>query len=134
MPKNELHVAMLEDDSDDHYLTEEVLNGLPYNVKIKFYTRSHDLFSALQTTKPNLILVDFDSAPENGIQVLQRLKTSGEWRHIPVAILSDSELPKYRNECYAAGAASYATKPKSLEETRHKITTFFSYWMEVAEC
>ncbi|HYO22946.1 MAG TPA: response regulator [Flavisolibacter sp.] len=134
MLQKELRVAMLEDDSDDRYLTEEVLNESGFDIKIEFYSRSHDLFAALATRKPNLILIDFNSAPENGVQVLQRLKESTELRHLPVIILSDSNVPKYREQCYAAGAATYAIKPKSLVETRQKISAFFSYWIEVAEC
>lgn len=124
---------MLEDDSDDRYLTTEVLADLPFDLQIHFFSNSHDLLKAITQEKPDLILVDFNSTPENGIQVLKRLKSNAAFRPIPVVILSDSNLPKYRDEAYAEGACTFATKPSSLEETKKKINTFFSYWTGVAE-
>lgn len=124
---------MLEDDSDDRYLTQDVLGNLAMDVEIDFYSNSHDVFSSLQKTKPNLILVDYNSTPENGIQVLKELKANDAYRSIPVIILTDSDHPKYCKECYAEGASSVVIKPRSLQETTAKIKTFFTYWADVAE-
>ena len=124
---------MLEDDSDDRLLTNEVLASLKVHLQIDFFSDSESLFHSLSRKRPNLILVDFNSAPENGLQVLKRLKSNKSLQNIPVSILSDSNLSKYREECYSEGASSFITKPTSLNETRKKITAFFTYWMEVAE-
>ena len=125
---------MLEDDSDDRLITNEVLSYLDINLQIDFFITSDSLFQSLLNKRPNLVLVDFNSTPENGLQVLRRIKSQMGLQGIPVVILSDSDLPKYREECYTEGASSFITKPRSVEETRKKITTFFTYWMDVAEC
>ena len=129
----DLQVAMLEDDSDDRYLTEETLGSLGFKFQIRFYTRSDELFASLQQTKPNLLLVDYNSTPENAVGVLRRLKLNEAYRSIPVVVLCDSHHPKYHAECYAEGASSVVIKPRTLEETKKKIKSFFTYWMEVAE-
>jgi hypothetical protein len=41
-------IYMLEDDSDDRYLTEETLSDLHITVPVKFFSNSNDLFSALE--------------------------------------------------------------------------------------
>jgi len=129
----DLQVAMLEDDSDDRYLTQETLNSLGLKIQIKFYTRSDELFVALPQTKPSLLLVDYNSTPENAVGVLRHLKSNEAYRSIPVVVLCDSHHPKYHAECYAEGASSVVVKPQTLEETKNKIKSFFTYWMEVAE-
>jgi CheY-like chemotaxis protein len=127
-------VYMLEDDSDDRYLTEEILREAGVDIPIRFFNNSDALFEALQTgNKPSLLLVDYNIAPENGIAVLKKLKSQQHLTTFPVVVLSDNDLPHYKNECYAHGASSFIKKPSSLETSRQKITSFFNYWFEVAE-
>jgi CheY-like chemotaxis protein len=125
-------IYMLEDDSDDRYLTEETLSDLHITVPVKFFSNRNDLISALSDTeKPSVILVDYNTTPDNGVEVLRRIKKTNQ--NIPVVILSDSDLPQYRNECYANGANTFIKKPGTLAETKDKIGAFFKYWLDVAE-
>ncbi len=127
-------IWIVEDDSDDRYLTEETLSELGITIPVRFLWGSEELFQALSGPEmPSLILVDFNLSPANGPEVLQQLKTKEHLRKIPVVILSDSNLPEYREACYRHGAASFIKKPDTLEGTYQKIGTFFKYWLEVAE-
>jgi DNA-binding NarL/FixJ family response regulator len=78
-------------------------------------------------------LIDYNIAPENGVDVLRKLKRDGRFNSIPVVILSDNNLDKYSKAAYAAGASSFIKKPADMGGTRHKIETFFKYWFEVVE-
>lgn len=127
-------ILMLEEDSDDRYITQETLSGLNINIPIKFFSDSADFFRFLFTSeKPVLILVDYNSNPDNGIEVLKKLKSSPNFNDIPVVILSDSHLPRYKNECYKQGASSFIKKPDTAEATKKKIASFFNYWFDVVE-
>ena len=127
-------VVMLEDDSDDRYLTSETLAELNIDVPVKFFSSSNELLEFLKNnTKPSLILLDYNSTPENAKQVLQRIKSDNNLKEIPVVVLSDNDLPAYKKECYALGASSFIKKPDNVKETQEKIATFFKYWFEVAE-
>ena len=131
MPKM---VYMLEDDIDDRYLTEEILKESGVKIPIRHFQNSNALFAALDEGElPSLILVDYNIAPENGLTVVKKLKSHPPFSGVPVVILSDNDLPHYKNECYALGASSFIKKPSTLEGTRRKITSFFTYWLEVAE-
>ena len=127
-------VFMLEDDSDDRFFTSETLEEIGVTVPVHFFTGSNDLFAALSAGhKPSLILVDYNATPEDGLQVLKKLKGHDLYKDVPVVILSDNDLSFYRSECYANGASSFVKKPTSLEGTKQKIGAFFKYWLEVAE-
>jgi CheY-like chemotaxis protein len=127
-------VIMLEEDSDDRYLTQEVLSDLNIDIPVKFFSNSIDFFSFLSVSdKPALILVDYNSNPDNGIEVLKKIKTAATYNDIPVVILSDSDHPRYRNECYRHGASSFIKKPDTVEATNKKIASFFNYWFDVVE-
>jgi CheY-like chemotaxis protein len=128
------YVLMLEDDTDDRYITSETLSELGIDIDIKFFSNSNEVFKFLSTSeKPVLMLIDFNATPENGIEVLKKLKISEQYKEIPVVILSDNNIPQYRTKAYANGAASFIKKPDTHQQTREKIETFFRYWFEVAE-
>ena len=127
-------ILMLEDDSDDRYITESAITDLGLDVEIKFFSNSNQFLNSLSTEdKPSLLLIDYNSVPENGLEVLKKIKSSQPINTIPIVILSDSISEKYRNECYAYGASSFIRKPQTVEDTAKKIETFFKYWLNVAE-
>ena len=125
---------MLEDDSDDRYITGSAISDLELDVEVKFFSDSNQFLNFLSiTNKPSLLLVDYNSVPENGLEVLKKIKSLQTMNSVPVVILSDSNAEKYRNECYAYGASSFIKKPQTVEGTANKIEIFFKYWLGVAE-
>ena len=127
-------VLMLEEDADDRYITQEILSSLEIDIQIKFLSNSNEFFSFLSNSeKPALILVDYNSNPDNGLQVLKKLKSNSFSADTPIVILSDSDDPRYKNECYKYGACSFIKKPDSVEGTNKKIAAFFNYWFNVVE-
>ena len=124
---------MLEDDSDDRYLTREIVDQLNLDLDISFFSGSSQLYNALHKEMPALILVDYNSSPEDGLQVLEKLKTDSSTKELPVIILTENNYPSLKANCYRAGASTVISKPKDMEGTREKIQGFFRYWLEVAE-
>jgi CheY-like chemotaxis protein len=127
-------VLMLDGDSDDRYITSETLLQLGLDIDIRFFSGSREFFNYLSTSgRPALILIDYNSEPENGIEVLKKLKEHVGFSEIPVVILSDSDHPRYKDECYRCGASSFIKKPDTVEATNKKIAAFFRYWLDVVE-
>ena len=127
-------VLMLESDSDDRYLMNQTLSELGLDVPVKFFTDSRAFFDFLsRSDRPSLILIDYNSVPDNGLKVLKQLKCDPAFNDIPVVILSDSDDPRYKDECYEYGASSFIKKPDKMEATREKIASFFNYWFKVVE-
>src|SRR5215211_2538646 len=120
------YVLMLEDDTDDRYLTKEILSELEIDIPVKFFSNSNEVFDFLSVSeKPSLVLVDYNSVPDNGIEVLKKLKSDDLFKEIPVVVLSDNDHPRYKKECYTHGASSFIKKPDTLEATKQKIGSFF---------
>ena len=128
------YVLMLEEDSDDRYITSETLAALGLNVPVRYVAHSNELFSELQSdTKPMLVITDANSKPDDGLTVLKRLKQNTDTAAIPVVILTEHRNDAFANACYAAGASTVITKPLRDDHTTQKIETFFRYWLDVAE-
>ena len=126
-------ILMLEDDSDDRYITENAIEELGLEIKINFFSNSNEFLNSLTISQPALLLIDYNSTPENGIQILKKIKELKSSNDVPVIILSDSDSEKYKAECYAYGASSFIKKPQTVETTARKIETFFKYWLTVVE-
>jgi two-component system phosphate regulon response regulator PhoB/two-component system alkaline phosphatase synthesis response regulator PhoP len=133
MKKETKLVFMLIADQDDRFLTSSTLQELGHNVPIRFLSCSVKLFAALTEQVPSIILLDYNTAPEPGVEILRQLKSDERYSSIPVVILTDSSLWHYHAQCYSLGASTVTKKPETSRMTTHKIRTFFDYWVDVAE-
>lgn len=127
------HIAILEDDPDDRFLTEEIVTDLSINVKLSFPENGEELQNLLSTEKPDLISLDYNSGIQDTLALLRKLKSSEISVAIPVIILGDLDNRKYVEQCYRNGANSVIRKPNSIDGSRFKINTFFKYWLQVSE-
>jgi response regulator RpfG family c-di-GMP phosphodiesterase len=132
-------ILMLEQDDDDRYITQAVFDEHHYDLKIQFVTTSNEVFSHLaqceknNTRFPSLILLDYHSSPSNAVEILNELKSTGKFSHIPVVVLSGSVKSEIIKECYGSGASSFIQKPSKSADTDAKISSFFKYWFETVE-
>lgn len=68
-------ILMLEDDKDDRYITQSILTELGFDIPIQFLSSSEELFRYLdEHPLPAMILLEYNSTPDNGIEVLKKLR------------------------------------------------------------
>ncbi|OGX19176.1 MAG: hypothetical protein A2Y04_05390 [Omnitrophica WOR_2 bacterium GWC2_45_7] len=77
---------------------------------------------------PDVILLDINMPKLNGFEVLQRLKSNGEFNYIPVVMLTSSRSQEDIFRSYSQGAASYIQKPVEYENFTQIIDGFNFYW------
>lgn len=124
---------MLVVDQDDQFLTTSTIEELGYRVPIRFLSGLAELFAALKEQTPSIILIDYNIAPEPGVEILKQLKSDERYQLIPVIILTDSPHWHDHAQCYKHGASTVIKKPATGAMTTQKIGTFFNYWVNVAE-
>lgn len=131
---NSAVIWMLEKDLDDRFITETTLAELGHRVNLTYFSYSNELLETLKTSdKPSLILLDYNSIPQNGVEILHYLKGEDNYKSIPVVILGDTSSSRYISQCYSSGASAFIQKPTTIELTNQKIDLFFKYWLEVVE-
>lgn len=64
---------------------------------------------------PDLILLDFDMAPLDGLEVLRRIRIAEYLPRIPIVILCKSEQERERAKQEGRGACAYVMKPMTPE-------------------
>ena len=67
-----------------------------------------------------------------GFQVLEKIKSSGEYSQIPVVILTSSLNEEDINKSYKLGCTSYINKPINYEHFLEVVNLFLQYWHKVS--
>jgi len=125
------YILMLEDDHDDRYFTESTMAEIGLDIPIEFELFSKDLLVNISLNNPRLIILGYHT--HAGVAILQKIRAVDSLKKIPVVVLCEDISSSQIQDYYKAGANSVIKKPSTVNGTREKIQTFFSYWLHVAE-
>ena len=127
------YILMLQTDPDDRLITEEILREMNTEIPVEFLFEFEKFVPFVSNHgKPLLILIS-ERRGYRSIEILRQLKADADFSAIPCVILTEMSLRDDVIEYYSAGAVTVITKPSTLELTKKKIQTFFTYWVQVAE-
>jgi FixJ family two-component response regulator len=118
MAVRSLRVAILDDDPSVRVAISRLLNASSM-IGDSFAT-SIDLFNAMETARPDCILVDLYMPTLDGLEVMSYLRQIGVTA--PVIIMTAHDDPTLRDRCLRAGATAYLRKPLEAAELLDSIT------------
>ena len=129
-------ILMIEHDADDRDLTRDVFKDQQYPIDIEFIESGDEVIHYLTAANekkqlPNLILLNVQLPPRDGMETLRDIKTHEQFYNIPVVMLSESNMPDIINESYRSGANSFIRKPSTSKGTYDTINAFIQYWFFV---
>jgi CheY-like chemotaxis protein len=78
---------------------------------------------------PSLILLDLKMPRATGFEVLKWVRTHPELGHLPVVVLSGSELQDDVQKAYGDGANSYLVKPIGFEALVNLVSNINTVWL-----
>ena len=79
---------------------------------------------------PRLAILDLNMPGIDGKELLRRIKSSTEWRAMPVVVLTSSTRDEDIDSCYRLGANSYLSKPGTWEELLGLAERTKRYWFD----
>jgi two-component system chemotaxis response regulator CheY len=80
-----------------------------------------EALNLLETEKVDLIFSDINMPKMNGLQLLESLKTSPRWRHIPVVMITTEGGAASVGEAVRLGAAGYLRKPFTPDQIKDHL-------------
>jgi CheY-like chemotaxis protein len=111
-----LNILLIEDDQDDIDLMQDALrdNGVDFTMEV--IKQGDKAIPYLEACKkfPDIILLDLNLPKVHGREILDSIKSSHSFKHIPVVILTTSSSRDDLEYCVKAGANSFLTKPSTV--------------------
>lgn len=110
---------LVDDDSDDSELFSEAIHENDAEIAVHAAANGREAFRVLdQIERPDIIFLDINMPIMNGWECLTRLKTSNEYKDIPVIMYSTSSHKKDIDLAAETGAAAFMSKPHDYQELR----------------
>lgn len=98
---------------------EEVMNYLKYKTVYKDRPKEN----------PVVILMDIKMPKVTGLEALEKIKNDPEIQHIPVIMLTASEMERDLVKSYELGVNAYVVKPIDFSEYQETIASIGSFWV-----
>lgn len=112
-------IFCVEDDASIRDLMQYTLNGAGFETQS--FSCAEELYDALRSHTPDLILLDIMLPGENGLSVLKKLRAQSRTSDIPIimATAKDAEYDKVIG--LDSGADDYLTKPYGMMELISRV-------------
>lgn len=130
------HILLIEDSEVDAMLMREVLErlSLPNEVTLcRDGAEAVEYLSDESNSLPQLTFLDINMPRMHGKEVLEFIKTNDRIKHIPVIMLSSSDVKKDVIDCYRLQANSYIKKPTSVAEYDYFLRVVDDFWLNYAQ-
>ena len=134
--EDELIILIAEDDDGHAELIRENLRDAGLQNEIIRFADGQELWDYLNCVGPEshivlgkqyLLLLDIRMPRMDGVEVLQRIKSTPVLQKIPVIMLTTTDDPREIGLCYEYGCNCYITKPvdfASFSETLRRMGLF----------
>jgi CheY-like chemotaxis protein len=112
-------VLVVDDNEDNLRVTEEILKTKGFTVHV-----AGDGASALRSieqSRPDVVLLDIMLPDMDGMEVLDRLRSSNESARLPVILVTAKAQDEDLLAGYKVGADYYITKPFTARQLLHGI-------------
>jgi len=132
-----VHILIAEDTPTDAEMTIRALKkvGLVNNItwvkdgqEALDYIFCEGSYAGRTAADPTLILLDLKMPKVNGIEVLNKIKTSEATKIIPVIMLTSSAEEPDIMRCYELGVNSYIVKPVESDKFFEEVSKAGFYW------
>jgi len=136
-----LNILLVDDSEDDILMARTVFEqlGSPHDLETVSgagqalaYLKCSGKYAGRKPVLPDMMLLDINMPLMDGFALLLAIKADPALKKIPVIMLSSSCAQRDITRSFESGAASYITKPSSLEGYKNLMSNFGKYWLTVS--
>lgn len=136
-----LAILLVDDNEDDILMARSVFEhfGFPYDLETMSdarqaldYLQCAGKYAGRKRSLPDLLLLDIHMPLMDGFALLRAVKADLSLKKLPVIMLTSSSSREDITKSFEYGAASYLTKPDSLEGYKNLLHNFGKYWLTVS--
>lgn len=135
-----VRVLVADDNADHRFLIERALRDVDdADLHVTSVADGEEVLEYLERRgryteeqRPHVLLLDLRMPRLSGMDVLSRVKSDPDLRHIPVCVLTSSDRPDDIDEAYRRGTNSYVVKSDAHHDIRQGLACVSRYWGVVA--
>lgn len=110
-------------DDDRVYLANLEAMLRPLELNFQSTENPEDFWIALETRKPDLVILDVDMPRYDGLQVCRAIRTNPRFEDLPVIFVSSQRDPQTRQQAFTVGGDDFVEKPVNAQELRIRIVS-----------
>jgi two-component system response regulator len=127
-------IFIVDDDPDDRQIILDAFLEHTNMLDYVFLEDGKELLDTLKSSEeedyPSLIILDLNMPGMLGLQVLKEIRSNTRYSHIPIIVMTTSELNTDRKHSYELGANCFLTKPKLYTELIKLTQSIATIWLE----
>lgn len=104
-------VLVVDDEPDNVGVIELVLDF--HNASVRTADSGQKCLQMMEEEPPTLLLVDIQMPGMSGMELMEKIRESAQWRHIPVVVVTAHAMRGDNERFLAAGFDGYIPKPIS---------------------
>lgn len=114
-PRNNL-VYIIDDQATSRIIMENIARTIDAHIDVRSFDNATDALREADIDKPDLILTDYQMPVMDGVEFIEKVRTTGKNRDIPIVIITalDDKDALYR--ALEAGATDFLVKPVDVHE------------------
>ena len=112
-------ILVVDDTPDNLRLLIRILQKQGY--KVRPVTNGFSALEAIQSSRPDLILLDIMMPDISGYEICQKLKSEPHLMEIPIIFLSALEDGLNKAKAFEVGGSDYITKPLQVKEVLARV-------------
>ncbi|MFN6386399.1 MAG: response regulator [Pseudanabaena sp.] len=112
-------VLIVDDDPNSLKILRQLLKR--YDVEITTLQDSKQFWQVLESTCPDLLILDFLMPYFSGLDLCQAVRTSSRWHDLPIVFLSAQSDRETIRQLFIAGADDYLSKPIAESDVYTRI-------------
>jgi DNA-binding response OmpR family regulator len=122
-------IVLLDDDPDEYFLLSTALNELGIKAHVAWFTGISSLCNYLDhsETPPDMLFLDINLPPENGIDCLKELKLAKRYEDLPVIMYTNSHYPLDIEKCFEIGATVFMKKSSSFSKLKDNLKKLLAW-------
>lgn len=127
-------IIVIEDDSDDQEILEEIFKKLGYPNEVMFFSDGYEALDYITQTnvQPFLILSDINMPKLDGFELRRKIHNNEELRIrcIPYLFFTSGADRKAVTDAYSMSAQGFFIKPSRMVDLENTIRKIIDYWQE----
>jgi two-component system cell cycle response regulator DivK len=117
-------ILYVEDNPDNRTLVRRIMMSEDYNLIEA--VNATDALRILETTRPDLILMDINMPDMDGYTLTARIKTTPGFERVPILALTANVMRGDKEKTLEAGCDGYIQKPLDIDQLIREVERFLA--------